>query len=229
MFVCFLFPHPGSLPHLPPATGRQSLGTSVSSLKCPLFFGAFFLQLGILWTSGRKDLPQLSVALSGALSTPLLYSSRSLACSSVPFLFLPLVLILQLSSTSVPPPTFRFHFCLLSKAKIKGHLSCEAVADSPTGENVFTLWVSTSILVEFFFKLLYHLALFPLYYTHLHKVIFPTICFKTWLLTAWDSLPPTMPHKASVQFILIYLNEWMDGYGECFISKSCWISSCKLG
>ena len=67
MFVCFLFPHPGSLPHPPPATGRQSLGTSVSSLKCPFFFGAFFLQLVILWTSGRKDLPQLSVALSRSL------------------------------------------------------------------------------------------------------------------------------------------------------------------
>ena len=135
LFV-FLFPHPGSPPHPPPPTGRQSLGTSISSHKCPFFFGAFFLQQVILWTSGRKDLPRLSVALSAALSAPLLSSSCSLACSSVPFLFLPLGLILQLSSTSVPPPTFRFHFCLLSKAKIKGHLSHEAVADSPTGKNV---------------------------------------------------------------------------------------------
>lgn len=137
LFV-FLFPHLGSPPHPLPPTGRQSLGASISSLKCP-FFGAFFLQQVILWTSGRKDLPRLSVPLSAALSTPLLSSSCSLACSSVPFLFLPLGLILQLSSTSVPPPTFCFHFCLLSKAKIKGHLSHEAVADSPTGKNVFTL------------------------------------------------------------------------------------------
>lgn len=164
LFVCFFVPTSRKPPSPPSPTGRQPLGTSISSRKHPFFFGAFFLQQVILWTSGRKDLPRLSVALSAALSAPLLSSSCSLACSSVPFIFLPLGLILQLSSTSVPPPTFRFHFCLLSKAKIKGHLSHEAVADSPAGKNVCLYSLSFRIDFSriFFFLTFISLSPFPL-------------------------------------------------------------------
>lgn len=77
-------------------------------------------------------------------------------------------------------------------------------------ERLYSLSFHIDFSLDFFLTFI-SLSPFPLYYTHLHKVIFPTICFKTWLLTAWDSLPPTVPHKCKCS-VYIDLLEWMDGW-----------------